>query len=121
MDEKDNLNGNRDSFGFENFQNCNSGESKSQTALQVFLEQHFLLVIIGSVVGGVIVLVLIISAVLSFGVKRKKRDDLTPLTDMGHSKNIRKDTEENTKKEGSVPLSRGEKQALSLILRANKD
>ena len=94
---------------------------------QAFLEQHFLLVIIGSVVGGIIILVLVISAVLSFGVKRKKKhEDLTPLTDIGQSDHAKKNDnakkeKEDAKKGDSLPLSRGEKQALSLILRANKD
>jgi hypothetical protein len=87
---------------------------------QAFLEQHFLLVIIGSVVGGIIILVLVISAVLSFGVKRKKKqEDLTPLTEIGQSDHSKKNND--AKNGDSVPLSRGEKQALSLILRANKD
>ena len=81
-----------------------SGVSKGNT----FLEQHFMLVIIGSVIGGIIILVLIISAIISLRIKRKKNEDTIPLTP-------------TKKTEDTIQLSRVEKQALSLILRANKD
>ena len=89
---------------------CLAGEVMS--AFEAFLEDHWLLMIIGSVIVSIIILILIIAAILSLVAKRKKREDMYPLTEGGGG---------GDDKDDSGSLSRGEKQALSLIMRANKD
>ena len=84
---------------------------------KAFMEQHFILVIIGSVVGGIIIIVLVIAGILSVVTKRKKGGDSVPLTKL----HARKDPKTNSRNVDSVHFSRGEKQALSLLLRTNQD
>ena len=78
------------------------------------MQQHFMLVLIGSVVVGIIVLVLLISLILSLRMKKNNEEDKTPLTVLSQTKSSRNNEE-------TSPLSQVEKKALSLILKANKD
>merc|ERR1711915_594995 len=87
---------------------------RSKSSFETFFDQHRVLFIIASVVGGIIVLVLVVSAIVASRLKMKK-DDITPLTESSYA------TRHESNDGGRSPeLSRGEKQALSLILRANK-
>ena len=53
-----------------------SEDSAEKTDFETILEQHFLLIVIGSVIGGILLLGLIISAVFSLKVMMKKKRKL---------------------------------------------
>ena len=110
----------RHSWRFANFIqdieiHISSGVNQGRkTPFQKFMQQHFMLVLIGSVVVGIIVLVLVISLILSLRMKKNNEEDKTPLTVLSQTKSSRNNEE-------TSPLSQVEKKALSLILKANKD
>ena len=52
-----------------------NNKDEKETVFEAFLDQHFPLAVIGSVVGGLIILVLLIAAIFSLVMKLKKGKD----------------------------------------------